>query len=660
MLLYNIFHLNLAYSSIEEEQRPEVIQKCYWPLLNLIEDLQIPAGVEATVYTLESIAAIDYKWIEKLKELVNQDLIEFVGSGYAQIIGPLVPAGVNEANLYLGNQGYEQLLGIRPRTALINEQAYSSGLVEIYKNAGYEAIIMEWNNPAHAHPDWQDELQYYPQYALGSNGCKLPVIWNNSVAFQKFQRYAHSDMELEEYLDYLNRQFDRDGGMFSLYGNDVEIFDFRPGRYQTEAALSEESEWQGIRRLFELLKDDERIKIAKPGEVLSLLDKVYAGNILSLQSAEQPVTVKKQAKYNITRWAVTGRDDIGSNTRCWCIYEQLQRNKGALEEEWKELCYLWSSDFRTHITEKRWENYLKRLSQFEHSLNEKYGMHNEKSLWAGKSTRKSELFEVRRQGRYLIIKTEQCNLWLDCQRGLAINRFWGGVSDGTFLCGTLPHGFFEDISLDSDWYSGHSIIECLGKPKITDLNPVHDLDIKYSEDNVIISAVVDTAEGTVYKSVRVSSSEPEIAIHYRFIWNLLPPATFRCAHITINPEAFERQSLYYATHNGGRYPEIFPLAGRDVDLGAPVSFLVSSNGCLGMTEGWLEIGDSARALQIEVDKTEAALVGLLNYQEIKDKYFLRVAFSAGEWDETRKNNQLDLEPLEFTVRIRVIEHSLVN
>ena len=89
-------------------------------------------------------------------------------------------------------------------------------------------------------------------------------------------------------------------------------------------------------------------------------------------------------------------------------------------------------------------------------------------------------------------------------------------------------------------------------------------------------------------------------------------------------------------------------------MGAPVSFLVSSNGCLGMTEGWLEIGDSAHALQIEVDKTEAALVGLLNYQEIKDKYFCGCFFS-GEWDETRKNNQLDLEPLEFTVRIRGIE-----
>ena len=161
-------------------------------------------------------------------------------------------------------------------------------------------------------------------------------------------------MELEEYL-IICRQFDRDGGMFSLYGNDVEIFDFRPGRYQTEAVLSEESEWQRIRRLFELLKDDERIKIVKPGEVLSLLDKAPAGNILSLESTEQPVPVKKQAKYNITRWAVTGRDDIGSNTRCWRIYEQLQISKGVSEEEWKELCYLWSSDFRTHITEKRWK-----------------------------------------------------------------------------------------------------------------------------------------------------------------------------------------------------------------------------------------------------------------------------------------------------------------
>jgi len=31
--LFALFHLNLAFSSIEEEQRGDVIARCYWPLL---------------------------------------------------------------------------------------------------------------------------------------------------------------------------------------------------------------------------------------------------------------------------------------------------------------------------------------------------------------------------------------------------------------------------------------------------------------------------------------------------------------------------------------------------------------------------------------------------------------------------------------------------
>jgi hypothetical protein len=57
--LYSIFHLNLMFSSIEAEQRAEVIARCYWPLLKLIRQRQLPIGIEATGYTLETIAAID-------------------------------------------------------------------------------------------------------------------------------------------------------------------------------------------------------------------------------------------------------------------------------------------------------------------------------------------------------------------------------------------------------------------------------------------------------------------------------------------------------------------------------------------------------------------------------------------------------------------------
>jgi hypothetical protein len=35
--LFALFHLNLAFSSIEEENRAEVIRRCYWPLLDLAQ-----------------------------------------------------------------------------------------------------------------------------------------------------------------------------------------------------------------------------------------------------------------------------------------------------------------------------------------------------------------------------------------------------------------------------------------------------------------------------------------------------------------------------------------------------------------------------------------------------------------------------------------------
>jgi len=54
--LYAVFHLNIAYSSIEEEDRPAVIRRCYWPLWAMASDFQLPIGIEASGYTLEAIA----------------------------------------------------------------------------------------------------------------------------------------------------------------------------------------------------------------------------------------------------------------------------------------------------------------------------------------------------------------------------------------------------------------------------------------------------------------------------------------------------------------------------------------------------------------------------------------------------------------------------
>ena len=102
------------------------------------------------------------------KQLIESGKAELVGSGYAQLIGPLVPARVVAANLKIGNEIYRDLLGIRPTLALVNEQAYSGGLVGHYLDAGYTALLMDWDNPAAAHPEWDAESRYRPQRALGA------------------------------------------------------------------------------------------------------------------------------------------------------------------------------------------------------------------------------------------------------------------------------------------------------------------------------------------------------------------------------------------------------------------------------------------------------------------------------------------------------------
>ncbi|MBV1928934.1 MAG: glycoside hydrolase family 57, partial [Gammaproteobacteria bacterium] len=125
-----LFHLNLCYSSISVARRPEVVARCYWPLLKLLDQTPgLRIAIEATGHTLELIAAIDPSWIERLRREVEDGRVEFVGSGDTQLIGPLVPSQLNRWNQKLGQESYQRLLGCKPKTALVNEMAWSQGMV---------------------------------------------------------------------------------------------------------------------------------------------------------------------------------------------------------------------------------------------------------------------------------------------------------------------------------------------------------------------------------------------------------------------------------------------------------------------------------------------------------------------------------------------------
>ncbi len=635
--LFTVFHLNLAYSSIDEERRPEVVRNCYWPLLRLARRQGLAFGIEASAYTLESVGEIDRSWVDELRALTTEGPCEFIGSGYAQIIGPLVPADVNAHNLRLGNAAYQELLGFRPTIALVNEQAYSAGLLQHYQDAGYEAIVMEWDNPARWHPDWNPEWRYLPQIACGQHGEELPVLWNKSIAFQKFQRYAHGEVDLPEYLDYLKKHVGHEERAFPLYGNDAEVFDFRPGRYHTEPGLKEESEWQRIDALLQNLLSDKRYRLIQPSQVLSLMGSPNAGQRLHLETPQDPVPVKKQEKYNLNRWAVTGRNDLAINTECRQIYEVLRKDATTEDGNWRELCYLWSSDFRTHITEKRWIAYLERLRKCEDRLS----IH-------GLGSRRTELprakraavpkpvagFDIKRESRWLSVETDAMKVVFNCRRGLAIDTLTlKRISDRPLL-GTIPHGYYQDIALGADFYSGHLVLETPGRPKVTDLEPVEpEIDSSDQAEIVMLRGCVKTMLGPVVKTIWVNR-EGLIRLRFELQWEQLPVGSLRLGHITLHPHAFDPDCLFFETHNGGTLSERFMLEKKGIEHGRSVSFLVSSSSSLGMTSGVLKMGDDKRAIVIETPLDQASVVAQITYFPLQDSFFYRASFSAAEQDDT--------------------------
>lgn len=655
--IYSIFHLNLAYSSIEEEQRSDVIKRCYWPLLSLAQDYDLPFGIEATGYTLEIISKIDPKWVQTLKHLVTVGPCEFIGSGYAQIIGPLVPAEVNDKNLHIGNAVYKQLLGVHPDVALINEQAYSAGLIRHYLDAGYRAIVMEWDNPFRSHPEWNPEWRYLPQIACGQHGEDIPLIWNHSIAFQKFQRYAHADLELNEYLEYLSAHVAETPRVFSLYGNDVEIFEFRPNRYETEAKL-QYGEWQRIETLFKALLAHGRYEFIRPSQVLDLAHVSGAGNKVHLETPTQPIPVKKQGKYNITRWAVTGRDDLGINTTCWRIYETLKEASSGCDEDWRELCYLWSSDFRTHITEKRWNAYCERLRKFEKRsgadrLRPVRTCFEEFAAFGSRSEIPPHVHIEQNQAA-LTVETDALKVRLNCKRGLAIDALWFKTISDACLCGTLHHGYYDDINWGADYYSGHLVLESSGYRRITDLEPADKLSIHYDHatELVGIRTEIPLICGKLYKTLRIGAidNQPSIMLDYLMEWSKPMFGSLRLGHITINPDAFSPERLFYATQNGGYELETFRISDL-IDHGDAVSFLVSAKQVLGCTGSVIRLGDRKHCLNIAVDRTASALAGMIQYQKVGRSYICRLIWSAREMDDSSKASAHLVEPLKCTLRI---------
>lgn len=635
MEIYSVFHLNLAFSSIEEEDRPRVIEKCYWPILRLIQS-GYPIAIEMTGYTLEAIQTIDPKWVGEFAQLLKDKKTELVGSGYVQMIAPLAPPQVTEQNLEIGNRVYKHLLNVVPSIALVNEQAYSPGLVPLYKKAGYSCLIMDWAEPSKDHPEWDPSWMRTVQKVEGE-GQEIGLLWSDAITFQKFQRCAHGEIELEEYLEFLNVQLGRGGICLPLYTSDGEVFDYRPGRYAQEEIGRAESEWDVVESLFAKVAGLEAVRFKLPSQIIAKVDLPEVP--LRLESPQSPIPVKKQKKYNVLRWAVTGRDDLKLNTLCWRWYAYLTAQEQAEEADWRALLRAWASDLRTHITQKRWDKVTQMLPA--PALLEV----PQQQARQGHADFPPEV-ALSRRGPVIDIEVLGGYLRLNANRGLAIRAFGRKIAGQreTSLFGTIAHGFYEDISFGADFYSGHFVAEPASSAKLTDLVKV-DPDIFWDEEtrSVVIRAQMRVSGlGDILKEVCFQIDDLSIDVRYegeelvRYQEGVL-----RFATLTLNPNAFDAASLYYACHNGGRELQYHSLSHpqqtvASVNHGAPVSRLVTASSGLGMTQGFLLLGDKDKAIKLTVERSHVAGVGQIHCEPVRESYFCRASVSLREWDETSK------------------------
>jgi len=651
---YLVFHLNLAFSSIEEEAWADVIRTCYHPLLDLIEETGVPIGIELTGWTLRQIERIDNSWIERFKTLLNSNSCELIGSGYCQIIGPLVPYKVNEWNQKLGIDAYKKILDCRPKIVLVNEMAFSSSLVDLYSQFGYKGFIMDRDNIKLALYSSNSTSNKMPTHAKGVDGAVIPVLWSDSILFQKVQHFAHGDISINDYLGYLKNRIDDGELTLPIYCNDAEVFDYRPGRFSEERPTHHEGEWNRIERLLKSVTSKTEIEFVSPTKALEISNKEKDKFVSKFVNAAYPIPVKKQAKYNIARWAVTGRDDLWLNTMCHRIEKHLTKSKNDNHNDWRELCELWASDLRTHITDKRWDKAKNKLNAL---LNQQgiYSVFGNAPKVDGQyDSLKSAIGQyggatiaLDEEGILLSISTQNIKLELNLRRGLTIQSL-AFASHGMEPCiGTLPHGYFPCISLGADYYSGGVIVELpLQRRRVTDLEKIEPTFLIKDNGNIEIRAEIRTQFGSIIKVVEVSTNSEKVSLIYNFPkWDKVF-GSVRLGVMTLLNQ-FSHKNTKILCSNGGRDNEIFNFSG-EFNHTKPPSTLVSSSRGLGATTGKIQIRNNGKSVNLQWDPSESAVMPMLHNESFNNRTLSRVIFSMREMDDTLKK-PVNIEAFNFSI-----------
>lgn len=138
---------------------------------------------------------------------------------------------------------------------------------------------------------------------------------------------------MDFYINFV-KQYTKEYKAIPIYSSDLEIFNFRPGRFEAEELIKND-EWKIISEIVEKLKEFAKFEL--PSTVLEMsLDK---NKKASLTTSLDLIIVKKQEKYSLSRWAACGRGANYINTLCYRYFKNIKNTDDI--SQWKFLLKYW-------------------------------------------------------------------------------------------------------------------------------------------------------------------------------------------------------------------------------------------------------------------------------------------------------------------------------
>lgn len=721
LYLYAVFHGNLNYSSIPPESYHEIIDNCYWPILDTVNEFNFKTGIEFPIATLDKIQKIDPLFINELKKSIKNKKCEIICSGQEQVVFPLVPEDVNKINLRLAHDEIAKRFGINCKTAYINEQLFSLGLIPLYYDEDFKNIITVW--------EWTEKIssnnqeKFYPR-KISFKNKHLNVIWNSYVAYQTFQKYIDGKIDKRDYLQYIIQHKKKQDSCFPFYGSDMEIFHYK------NPVLRLSGDGKELQRFHQILSEIERnsdLEFVLPNQIIK---KFIPSKKIILHSAKFAISEKKP-NTTITRWATCGRDNSKTNSICYQLLKKIRilnsfdKNSKKNNLQISKLIDCWASDYRTHTIESKYHHFHNLVQSLQSNLDkqllqkkqiisknikthelvifnpndydwqgipyelklhfqpdtifESFGIFinndeipsqiEDTKFYKNKSLRSATLvFEpiVKKKSKIAItIKSKKLrsvskkksltNFATSNVKISFLEKKGGAISELIFpKIETKPFIRFFNFNefskkFPSEFFSGQIIVVDRNGKKFTDLK---NTEIYFEEALTPIRSKLfcnlELPFGHLTKIFYAYENHPRLDIKYIFNFNEFRPAIFRVGILTLNPDVFNKNSLSYSTNNGGKL-EYFKLGNQSITQDKSIIHGLSSQGCLGSTEGIMDVGDDKKGLSVFTDKSLWYSVSMINYHPIGKRFFYRISNSVSELDDTTMTWWKGRKEISFTL-----------